>query len=85
MANAFATADVTAEVEVAAALMILEADVDCTDEVFARTSLSYRSEIESAGETSDESSEAIDDSAGVSRGFERSESAMDVCFLVCAC
>jgi hypothetical protein len=81
IAKAFATADVTADVEDAAALMILEADVDCTEEVLARTSLSYRSEMERAGDTSDESSEAIEDSAGVRREFERSESAMDVCFL----
>lgn len=78
IANAFATADVTADVDDAAALIILEADVDCTDEVLARTSLSYKSDMDKAGDTSDESSEAIEDSIGVSREFERSESAMDV-------
>jgi hypothetical protein len=81
IANAFATADVTADVEEAAALSILEADVEFTEEFLACTSLSYKSEIERAGDTSEESSEAVEDSIGVKLEFERSESALDPCLL----
>jgi hypothetical protein len=65
IANALATAEVTADVEEAAAFIKLDPDVDCKDLSRARTSVSYKSEIESAGDTSEDSSEPIDDSTGV--------------------
>lgn len=81
MANALATADVTADVDEAAAFIKFDPDVERNDDCRARSSISYKSEIESTGDTSDDSSEAIDDPAGVRCELECSESGSGVCLV----
>ena len=85
IAKALATADVTAEVDDAAALNKLEAEVDLDDAALARTSISYKSEIESAGDTSDDSSEAIGDSVGLWREPAGCESLIEFSLVRCHC
>lgn len=65
IANALATAEVTAEVDEVAAFIKLDAEVDRGEDARARSSISYKSEIDNAGDISDDSSEPIWDSDGV--------------------